>query len=188
MKGNGSEERDRHHLQFLSCCGKMPFMNFEPSAFVAESDLFSVLRKHAFAIDCRVDTPLFQQGEDPTGLHILQSGEATMILEDSQRLQVASVPLAPGALLGLPALISDKPYSMSAVAKAGAQVGFVTRHTFSALMLSDPLLALMVLRVLAAEVHSARSAITERTTPPRRRRALRRKGPMQQRRRQLPSE
>ncbi len=163
-------------------------MNFEPSAFVAEPDLFSVLRKHALAMDCRVDTPLFRQGEEPTGLHILQGGEATMILEDPQRLEVASVPLAPGALLGLPALISDKPYSMSAVAKAGAQVGFVTRHTFSALMLSEPLLAMMVLRVLAAEVHSARSAIAERATPARRRRALKRKGPTQQVRRRPRSE
>ena len=156
-------------------------MKLDPRAFLAEPDLLSVIRKHAFPVDCRADTQLFHQGEDPTGLHILLGGEATMILEDPQRLRVATVPLAPGALLGLPALISDRPYSMSAVAKSGAQVGFVTRNTFSALMLSEPLLALMILRVLAAEVHSARSAITERrTSSPHRGRVLRRKAQKKQ--------
>ena len=151
-------------------------MNFDSSAFVAEPDLLLALHKHAFPVDCEADTPLFRQGDEPTGLYLLLSGEATMILEGPQNVPVASVPLVPGALMGIPALISDRPFSMSAIAKAGSQVGFVTRNTFSALMLSEPLLALMVLRVLAAEVHSARSAITERrTNPPRRGRSLRRK-------------
>ncbi len=155
-------------------------MKLDPSAFLAEPDLLSVLRKHAFPVDCEADTQLFHQGEDPTGLHILLGGEASMILEDPQGLRVATVPLAPGALLGLPALISDKPYSMSAIAKAGAQIGFVTRNAFSTLMLSEPLLALMVLRVLAAEVHNARSAITERRNDPLHRgRVLKRKVQMQ---------
>jgi hypothetical protein len=54
---------------------------------------------------------------------------------------------------------------MSAVAKAGAQFGFVSGNAFSALMTSEPLLPLMVLRVLA-EVHSTRSAISEPEPPP----------------------
>ena len=156
-------------------------MKLDPTAFLAEPDLLSVLRKHAIPVECRADTELFHQGDEPAGLYILLGGDATMVLENSRLLQVVKVPVAPGALLGLPALISDRPYSMSAIAKAGAQVGFVTRSSFSALMLSEPSLALMVLRVLAGEVHSARSALADRKTPPpHRARALRRKMPLRQ--------
>ena len=150
---------DLGHLRFLTGWGKIPFMNFDSSAFVAEPDLLRALRQHAFPVDCRVDRELFRQGDDPTGLFILDNGEAAMFLEDADGSPVVMVPMVPGALLGLPALIGDKPYSMTAVAKAGAKVGFIVRDAFSALMLSDPLLAMMILRVMAAELHSARIAI-----------------------------
>jgi CRP-like cAMP-binding protein len=144
-----------------------------PSAFVAEPDLIRSLSQRAFPVDCRVDHELFHQGDEPTGLFVLNSGGATMFLEDANGVPVAMVPMAPGALLGLPALIGDKPYSMTAVAKAGAEVGFITSNTFSALMLSDPLLSLMILRVMASEVRSARIAIAESRSH--RSRGLRRK-------------
>jgi hypothetical protein len=54
--------------------------------------------------------------------------------------------------MGLPAIIGDRPYSLTAVAHAHAEVSFVTRDVFSRLMLSEPTLAIMILKVLAAEV------------------------------------
>ncbi len=154
----------------------MPFMNLLLLfAFVAEPDLIASLRKCAFPVDCREDRELFRQGETTNGLFVLNSGEATMFLEDANGVPVGMTPLVPGALLGLPALIGDKPYTMTAIAKAGARVCFVTRNTFSALMLSDPLLALMILRVMAAELRSTRIAITETHGRSHRSRGLKRK-------------
>jgi CRP-like cAMP-binding protein len=150
-------------------------MNFDSSAFLAEPYLIRSLRQRAFPIDCREDRELFRQGDDPTGLFILNGGEATMFLEDANGVPVAIVPLVPGALLGLPALIGGKPYSMTAVARAGAQVGFVTSNTFSAITLADPLLSLMILRVMAAELRSARIAISGTRSRSHRSRTLRRK-------------
>jgi hypothetical protein len=40
--------------------------------------------------------------------------------------------------MGLPAIIGDRPYSLTAVAHAHAEVSFVTRDVFSRLMLSEP--------------------------------------------------
>jgi CRP-like cAMP-binding protein len=65
----------------------------------------------------------------------------------------------PGSILGLPALISDQPYSLTAIAGAGAQVRFVGRSEFFSLMQSNPLLSLKMLKVLAAEVRTARKAL-----------------------------
>lgn len=141
----------------------------------AEPDLISALCKHAFPLHCREDRELFHQGYDPIGLFILKSGEAILQLVDANGVLVARASVPPGSLLGLPALVADTPYSLSAIAKAGAQVAVVTRNTFSALMLSEPLLAMMILRVLAAEVRSTRVAISGLPARPRRARTLKRK-------------
>jgi len=50
---------------------------------------------------------------------------------------------------------------MTALAEKDAELGFVTREDFNSLMLTDPSLAVRVLRVLAAEVRTARHAISE---------------------------
>ena len=136
-------------------------MFHDPSGFVAEPDLIRALWQHAIPLDCSEGRKLFRQGDDPSGLFVLRSGDATLILENDGGVQVARVPMPPGSILGLPALVSDKPYSTSAVAKSGATVGFVNRNDFSALMLTEPLLALMIVRVLAAEVRNTRAAISE---------------------------
>ncbi len=72
-----------------------------------------------------------------------------------------SIPVAPGSLLGLPALIGNQPYSLTAKALKGAELCFVSREEFSRLMLNEPHLSLCILRVLAAEVRTARFAISE---------------------------
>jgi CRP-like cAMP-binding protein len=56
----------------------------------------------------------------------------------------------------------NEPYTLTATARSGAQLSFVSRDDFTALMQSDPLLSLKVLEVLAAEVRSARQAILQR--------------------------
>lgn len=100
-----------------------------------------------------------------------------MTLENDGGAQVASVRMAPGSILGLPALVGGKPYSMTAVAKSGATVGFLTRDDFSALMFAEPLLAFMILQVLAAEVRSTRVALSASQASSLRGRALKRKRP-----------
>jgi CRP-like cAMP-binding protein len=64
--------------------------------------------------------------------------------------------------LGLPGLVGSEPYTLTATARSEAKLGFVTRDDFIALMESDPLIALKVLQVLAAEVRSARQVILQR--------------------------
>jgi CRP-like cAMP-binding protein len=150
-------------------------MFLDSSAFVAGPELISVLWKHAVSLECAEDLELFRQGDDPCGLYFLHSGEATMVMENESGDQVVSALMEPGSILGLPALVSDKPYSMGAVAKLGAIVGFVTRDDFSILMLSEPALAMMILRVLAAEVRSSRVVLSEWRAAPRRGRGMRRK-------------
>ena len=134
-------------------------MNLDPSAFVADPDLILALERRSTAISCEEDRVLFNQGENPQGLYILNFGKITLTMTSHSHEPLMSVVAPAGSLLGLPGLISGEPYTLSAVAHSGALVSFVARGEFTRQMESDPLLALKILQVLAAEVRSARHAL-----------------------------
>jgi CRP-like cAMP-binding protein len=137
-------------------------VNLDPSAFVADPALIESLEKGSTLISCTADRILFHQGEAPSGLYILKSGYAALTMTTVLGEEIISATAGPGSLLGLPGLIGNQPYTLTAIALAGAEVSFVTRDSFTDLMSADPMLALKILAVLAAEVRSARSLILQR--------------------------
>jgi CRP-like cAMP-binding protein len=136
-------------------------VQLDPAAFLADPELVQALDVRATPIPCEDDRVLFRQGDPPIGLYILLKGEATlsMVSEDGESLM--SIQAAAGSLLGLPGLIGNQPYSLTAIARRGARVSFIARNDFNALMQSELPLLLLVLQVLASEVRSARIAITQ---------------------------
>lgn len=140
-------------------------VNLDPSAFVADASLIQSLEKQSTPILCSEDRVLFRQGDSSIGLYILQSGAATLTMRSATGKEVISSRAAAGSLLGLPGLIGNEPYTLTAVAHAGAQISFLAREEFTDLISADPMLALKILQVLAAEVRSARSAILQQEAP-----------------------
>ena len=136
-------------------------MNFDSSSFIAEKELIEALEKRSSTVVCSESRSLFVQGGTPAGLYILRKGSASLTMESPTGGSLMSITLHPGSLLGLPALIGNEPYTLTAIAEKDAELGFVTREDFNSLMISDPSLSVRVLRVLAAEVRSARHAISE---------------------------
>jgi CRP-like cAMP-binding protein len=136
-------------------------VNFDSSSFIAEKELIEALEKRSSTVVCSESRSLFVQGGTPAGLYILRKGSASLTMESPTGGSLMSITLHPGSLLGLPALIGNEPYTLTAIAEKDAELGFVTREDFNSLMISDPSLSIRVLRVLAAEVRSARHAISE---------------------------
>lgn len=134
-------------------------MQLDPTAFLADPELIRALSEHATPIVCDTDRILFQQDDPAAGLYILHKGEATISMTSQQGQTVLSVQAGSGSLLGLPGLVSNQPYSLTAVARAGARVSFLGRTEFTTLMESNPPLAFKILQILAAEVRSARNAL-----------------------------
>jgi CRP-like cAMP-binding protein len=137
-------------------------MKLDPSAFVADPILVLALGRRAIELSCGAESVLFRQGEVPAGLYILHKGEVTLTMTSAAGEAILSTQAAAGSLLGLPGLVGNEPYTLTAAAGSGAKLGFVTRDDFIALMESDPLISFKVLQVLAAEVRSARQAILQR--------------------------
>lgn len=134
-------------------------MNLDPSAFLADPEIIQALDTRTTQIVCEADRVLFRQGEIPTGLYLLQCGSATLSMLGDNGETVSSFETTQGALLGLPGVIGNHPYTLTAVAHSGTLLGYVSREDFTALMTTEPLLALRILRVLAAEVRTAREAL-----------------------------
>jgi CRP/FNR family transcriptional regulator, cyclic AMP receptor protein len=137
----------------------MPNMRLDSSSFVAVSQVVDALSECAVTIDCTRDRSLFVQGDPPSGLFVFYSGNVAISMNDAFGNILLRVPAKPHSLLGLPAVIGNVPYSLSAEASSGAQVSLVSQKDFARLMLTKPELAMNVLQVLAAEVRVARSMI-----------------------------
>jgi CRP-like cAMP-binding protein len=103
---------------------------------------------------------LFQQGEAPIGLYLLKTGKASLIMKTDKGEEVVHLTVGSGSILGLPAIVSNEPYTLSAMAHHGSEVKFLARKDFEELIQAQPSLYPKVLEVLAAEVRSARLALT----------------------------
>jgi CRP/FNR family transcriptional regulator, cyclic AMP receptor protein len=134
-------------------------VELDPTAFVADPELIAVLEKKATLLDCASERVLFAQGDPPAGLYLLRSGTARLTMDSAEGKPIVSLTVPEGSLLGLPGVLANQPYTLTAIAQAGAVVGFIPRDEFTALMHKEPIMALKMLAVLAAEVRSARRAI-----------------------------
>ena len=114
-------------------------MKLDPSAFLANPELIAALEKRSTAISCDGEQVLFRQGDAPAGVYILHQGEVTLTLESAKGKPILSTEAGAGSLLGLPGLVGNEPYSLTAVAREGAEVSFVSRDQFTVLMQADPL-------------------------------------------------
>ena len=137
-------------------------MKLDPSAFVADPELIQALEKNSTPISCAEDRILFSQGDHPQGLYIVDEGEITLTMDSPSGEKVMQIQAYPGSLLGLPGLIGDGPYTLSAIARDGARLSFVPRVEFTGLMQANSRLSLKILQVLAAELRSARQALSNR--------------------------
>jgi CRP-like cAMP-binding protein len=132
----------------------------EQNSFAADRKLFEALENHSQSISCDEGGILFRQGEAPAGLYIIQSGEAALMRESPSGRAIICLNAVSGSLLGLPGLVANEPFTLTAMVRKGSTVRFVTRNDFEDLMRSEPSLNVSVLQVLAAEVRSARIALS----------------------------
>lgn len=115
------------------------------------------------------DRILFQQGEPCCGLFILKSGDAVLEMRIDSGPPIVRFEVPGGSLLGLPAVVANQPYSLTATALLGSEVSFVNRTEAMNLLASNAALSLKALQVVAAETRAARlemaSLIDQRRKP-----------------------
>jgi CRP-like cAMP-binding protein len=130
------------------------------NSFVADSTLIQALEHRAVSVPSMTGHLLFKQGEVPIGLYLLKSGKALLVMTAEDGKEVLHLTVGPGSILGVPAVVGKDSYTLSAMACPGSEVGFIARKDFEDLIQSEPSLFPKVLEVLAAEVRSARLALS----------------------------
>jgi|CZKL01.1.fsa_nt_gi CRP-like cAMP-binding protein len=138
----------------------MDLVQLDPTAFVADQELIRVLKERSEPVNCEQDRELFKQGGDPIGVYIFHRGDVTLSMTSPNGTLLMSMAAAPSSLLGLPGIIGNVGYSLSASARKGAEVSFLRRDEFMHMMLTEPSVSVAILKVLAAEVRTARQALT----------------------------
>jgi CRP/FNR family transcriptional regulator len=131
------------------------------TAFVADRELIEALQQRARPIDLGPNRILFRQGDAPIGVFILTKGTAKLTRR-SEGKEVLTARVGPGSLLGVPAVIGAKPYSLTAEATKRAEFSLLTAEYFVHLMHTEPALSFRLLQVLSAEVRFAREVCSHR--------------------------
>jgi len=109
----------------------------------------------------RAPAILFNQGDEPEGVYMVVSGKVRLTIRNPETQAITfDRPAEPGSLLGLPAVFGDRPYSMTAEVVKDAELAFIERPRFLAMMQADGRLCMRCLQLLSDEVRIARGAIT----------------------------
>ena len=131
-------------------------------SFFADERLIQGLVKRSVPVACTESHVLFNQGDEPIGVFVLQRGEAALVMRSPSGQPVMCFQVGPGSLLGLPGVIGKEHYSLTAIVREGSEVMFISREDFEQVLEEEPELYPSVLQVLAAEVRFARRAFMER--------------------------
>jgi len=130
------------------------------NSFAANRKLIAALVTKSSRVVFSRGYTLFRQGETPKGVYVVCNGGASLVMKSESGAVLMSLDVPDGSLLGLPGIIANECYTFSAVACPGSDIRFVSRQDFENLIQSEPSLNPMVLAVLAAEVRSARIALS----------------------------
>jgi CRP-like cAMP-binding protein len=122
--------------------------------------LIGAFEKRAIKVACAENEVLFREGEPGKCVYLILAGEIGLFLPLTP-MERMGFRARSGAFVGLPAAFSNESYSMAAIARKGTQVALMSRDKFCDLVAADPVLALDVLRILAAETRAARITIVE---------------------------
>ena len=101
-------------------------------------------------------TQLFKQGGEPLAVYVLRSGAARLTLSDTRGADRLKATASAGAILGLPAVFANLPYSMTAVLADRSDVAVISRELLLDTARRDGELCLRLLRLLGEEVHAVR--------------------------------
>jgi CRP/FNR family transcriptional regulator len=131
-------------------------------SFIADSTLIEALDAQTASRYFSRGAILFTQGQRPIGLYTIRSGTVSLTMKAGNGVEIADFTVGAGSILGLPAVVARQPYTLSAKAVESLEVRCVGLEGFERLIQEQPTLYPQVLEVLAAEVRSARLALTER--------------------------
>ncbi len=120
------------------------------------------LKAQLIAIGSRIRSTrgsfLFHRGDAVTGIFLVSTGAVQLGLAE-RPAAFLSRHAGPGSVLGLPAVLSNSPYSLSAEAVKDSELVYIPRERLLDLLRDKPDLCMLVIEVLTEELSQTRSAL-----------------------------
>lgn len=124
----------------------------------ADSELQATLRAFASqTVERRAPQFLFHQGEEPHGCYLIKSGKVRLWMEVPPGHRIMQRVVGQGCLVGLPASINGRVYSLTCEVIEDAECAYLSRHDLALLMKGDVAAAMKLLDLLSTEVQAVRS-------------------------------
>jgi len=134
-------------------------MGNECSLDQADSELLLELQKRSTPISRAKGSVLFYQGQHADGIYLVLTGQARLSLVTIRGNVLVPRAAGPNSVLGLPAIVSNQPYSMRAEIVENSTLGYVSREQLVELMRSSTALAIRVIEMLGREVRQMREVL-----------------------------
>jgi len=129
-------------------------------AFRAHPDLQQALEKLAQPVAKKKGAVLFRQGQRAKGVFLVRRGKAVLSVRATPGGVASPRIVGPGSVLGLPANICGKPYSLTAEILEDSELGFVERDKLVKLLRKDGQLCLHAVEILGRELAVLRNELS----------------------------
>ena len=126
----------------------------QPQAFLASKSLQRQLNKIGERCEIGAESILFRKGERCEGVFLVIRGKV-LLTDGGEAIRRMA---GSGSVLGLPAAMGKKRYSLTAECKKPAVLGFIARDQFLAFVRNSPDASLEVIKMLADEVRTLRAS------------------------------
>jgi len=109
---------------------------------------------------------IFAEGESPRGIFVIKKGKVHLQLHHDSG-QLANIrEVGPGGVIGLPAVLGNRPYSLTAQTQETTDTIFIARQNLLEFLRDNPSICLQLLGTLSAEVSSMRGLMAHPKKPP----------------------
>jgi CRP-like cAMP-binding protein len=134
--------------------GGSPLAKVSPCA-----ELVAAIEKWSFPVLFRSGDVIFNLGDRPNDTYFVKTGEVVLTMPVSGGGEWTAR-AGEGSILGLPAIMGNEPYSLTATVSRDSLICRISRENFHQLMQENPGVCCNVLQILASEVLAARSALS----------------------------
>ena len=154
-EGHGSGLVVRRFIRWPDDMTKKTDSDAQP--FAVSEEVLTALRVVAQPMHADAGSFLFQEGDLPAGVYVVETGTVELYLADHQDSRRFGRTAGPGSGLGLPACVSEKPYSLTAEVTSAANIGFVSQKELQACLRKNPMICFQILQVIAEELQRIRA-------------------------------
>src|SRR3954471_3788368 len=129
-------------------------------SFQASPELQKVLTHYSKSVMAKSGEILFRESDPVRGIYLVVRGRVELLLHSAGLVTLARNAVS-GCLLGVPASINRKPYSLTARVSEDTELRFISLENLDKLMKTDTQFTMQLVAMLSDEVRAMRGVLAD---------------------------